>query len=387
MVNGLRHQGDLVDLSAIADVLSRWAACESPSSDAQAVNRMMDLAVAAMSDVGEISVDRIPGRDGIGDVVLLRAGPQHQRIGSLLIGHLDTVHPIGTAAGPLPIRRDEDRLYGPGLYDMKGGVFCAMAALARAACDGTLTKPTVMLLSPDEEIGSPTTRALIEQLAMNADQALVVEPARSDGAVVTARKGVAWYQFDVQGVPSHAGTHYADGRSAIRGACELILEIEGKTDEPGGTTVSVGKIIGGTARNVVPSQCKFTADVRVTNVASARIIEDAMQSARPRDERLRVTVTGGFNRPPYEKTVANARLLAHAQSVAGSLGISLPDVPMVGGGSDGNFTSALGVATLDGLGVEGGGAHTFDEHCLLSSIPSRIGLLTELLRTPLPTEV
>lgn len=387
MVNGLRHRGDFVDLSAIADVLSRWAACESPSSDAQAVNRMMDFAVAATSDIGAISVDRIPGRDGIGDVVLLRAGPQQQRIGSLLIGHLDTVHPIGTAAGPLPIRRDGDRLYGPGLYDMKGGVFCGMAALARAACDGTLTRPTVMLLSPDEEIGSPTTRALIEQLAMNADQALVVEPARSDGAVVTARKGVAWYHFDVQGVPSHAGTHYADGRSAIRGACELILEIERKTDEPGGTTVSVGEILGGSARNVVPSHCNFTADVRVTDAASARAIEDAILAARPRDERLQVTVTGGFNRPPYEKTVENARLLAHAQSVASSLSFSLPDVPMVGGGSDGNFTSALGVATLDGLGVEGGGAHTFEEHCLLSSVPRRISLLAELLRKPLPAEV
>ena len=378
MVNHLHRPASDLDRAALIDVLTRWAACESPSSDAAAVNRMMDLALLEVAGHAAITVERIAGRDGIGDVVVLRAGPDLGRTGTLVIGHLDTVHPVGTAAGPLPIRVDGDRLYGPGLYDMKGGVFCALSALVRAA-DAGLERPVTLLLSPDEEIGSPTTRALIEDLARRADQVLVVEPARAGGAAVTARKGVAWYQFDVQGVPSHAGTHHADGRNAIRGASELILQLEGLTDYAAGTTVSVGEIAGGTARNVVPANCSFSVDIRVTNAVAAQAVEHAVTSVKASVSGLTINVSGGFNRPPYEKTNANAALLGHAQSIATSLGFALTDVPMVGGGSDGNFTSALGVATLDGLGVEGGGAHTFDEHLLLSSLPSRTILLNALI--------
>lgn len=378
MVNALfdRPAGDDVELVSMR--LAAWARCESPSDDGAAVNRMQDLLLTEIADEPAIAVERVPGRDGIGDTLLLRAGPNTARGATLMIGHVDTVHPIGTVAGGLPVRRDGDRLYGPGVYDMKGGVLCGLLALV-AAARGSLSRPVTLLLSPDEEIGSPTTRDIIENLARGADRALVLEPAREGGKVVTARKGVAWYDIEIGGVPAHAGTHHADGRSAIRAACALIPLLEAMTDYARGTTVSIGEITGGTARNVVPAACRFTVDVRVSNDADARAVDTDIAKLTSPAPDISLRVSGGFNRPPYEKTEGTAALLDKARAIAIGLGLKLDDVPMVGGGSDGNFTAALGIPTLDGLGVLGSGAHTLDEHCLLSSLGQRADLIRSLL--------
>ena len=375
MVNRLSSDLNIND-QWVLDRLSAWARCESPSSDAAAVNRMHELVLADVAGVAGIAVERIAGRDGIGDILVLRSGRQAGG-GTLLLGHVDTVHPLGTAAGKVPVRQEGDLLYGPGLYDMKGGVLCAILALidhARRGCDA----PVTCLLSPDEEIGSPTTRALIETLAIGRARALVLEPARTGGAAVTARKGVGWFDVAIEGIPAHAGTHHADGHSAIREACRQIPLLEQLTDYARGTTVSVGEISGGSAKNVIPGECTFSVDIRVTSAAEAMRVEESLAALQVVDQRTTMRRSGGFNRPPYEKTAGTQALFAEAVMLAQPLGIGLHDVPMVGGGSDGNFTAALGIPTLDGLGVEGGGAHTWQEHCLISSVLPRAALVAAL---------
>lgn len=364
--------------SQTVETLTRWALCESPSHDAAAVNGMQDLIIEGLPP-SVLRVERIAGRDGLGDTVLLHAGPATGRERLFVIGHVDTVHPIGTAAGSLPVRRDGDRLFGPGLYDMKGGVYAAIGAMLDVARRGAAARPITMLLSPDEEIGSPTTRELIQAIARTSAYALVVEPARAGGAVVTARKGVGWFNLDIEGRPAHAGTHHADGRSAIREAAHQILRLEGMTDYAAGTTVSVGQISGGTSANVVPGRCRLVADIRVTTAQEGDRLTAEIEGLRAHDEDTTLNVSGGLNRPPYARTDGTAALYRRAQQIAARLGQTLSEVPMVGGGSDGNFTAALGLPTLDGLGVEGSGAHTLEEYCLVSSVAPRRALLTALL--------
>lgn len=361
----------------VIETLSHWALCESPSHDAAAVNAMQNLAVEGLP--AAVRVERIPGRDGLGDIVLLHAGPENGRERLFVIGHVDTVHPIGTAASSLPVRRDGDRLYGPGLYDMKGGVYAAIRAIADVAGRGTATRPITMILSPDEEIGSPTTRDLIETIARTSAYALIVEPARAGGAVVTARKGVGWFNLDIEGRPAHAGTHHAEGRSAIREAAHQILRLEGMTDYAKGTTVSVGQISGGTSANVVPRHCRIVADIRITTAQEGDRLTTAINGLRAEDPDVTLTISGGLNRPPYVRSAGTAALFETARRVAQQLGQDLAEVPMVGGGSDGNFTAALGLPTLDGLGVAGSGAHTLEEYCTISSVASRCQLLTRLI--------
>lgn len=371
--------GLLPNDSQVVETLTRWARCESPSHDATAVNAMQCLAVEGLPD--SVTVEHIRGRDGLGDTVLLHAGPANGRNRLFVIGHVDTVHPVGTVAGGLQVRRDGDRLYGPGLYDMKGGVYAAIRAIAAVAVRGSASRPITMLLSPDEEIGSPTTRDLIEAIARTAACALVVEPARAGGAIVTARKGVGWFTIDVAGRPAHAGTHHADGRSAIGEAAHQILRLEAMTDYAAGSTVSVGLISGGTASNVVPQHCRLVADVRVTTPAEGERLTAAIARLSPVNPDITLGITGGLNRPPYARSAGTAALYEQARQAAADLGQSLAEVPMVGGGSDGNFTAALGLPTLDGLGVEGSGAHTLDEYCNLSSVIPRCQLLTRLFET------
>jgi glutamate carboxypeptidase len=296
-----------------------------------------------------------------------------------VIGHVDTVHPVGTAAGGLQVRRDGDRLYGPGLYDMKGGVYAVIRAISDVAVRGSASRPVTMLLSPDEEIGSPTTRDLIETIARSAACALVVEPARAGGAIVTARKGVGWFTIDIAGRPAHAGTHHADGRSAIAEAARQILRLEAMTDYAAGSTVSVGLISGGTASNVVPQHCRLVADIRVTTPEEGERLTTAITSLSAADPDVTLSITGELNRPPYARSAGTAALYEQARQVAADLGQTLAEVPMVGGGSDGNFTAALGLPTLDGLGVEGSGAHTLEEYCSISSVMPRCQLLARLL--------
>lgn len=359
--------------------ISRWLAVESPTDSADGVNRMMDLVAEEAGTLG-LAAERVPGRDGFGDNLILRAGPRTGEPGILVLSHLDTVHPIGTLAHDLPVRVEGDRLYGPGVYDMKGGAWLALQAFAAAAHGTKARRPLTFLFSSDEETGSVSTRGLIEDLGRTSAAVLVTEPGRDGGKVVTGRKGVGRFDVHVEGRPSHAGTRHADGRNAIREAARLILEIEGLTDYSRGVTTTVGTISGGTAENVVPQHCRFAVDLRVVSAADGEDYASRILGLRAAQD-FRVTVTGGMNRPPYAPQVG-AALYAHARALArDELGFDLGEVPLTGGGSDGNFTAALGIPTLDGLGIDGDGAHTLQEYGLISSIAPRMRLMQRLLET------
>ncbi|MCF4126364.1 M20 family metallopeptidase [Methylobacterium sp. SyP6R] len=359
--------------------ISRWLAVESPTDSADGVNRMMDLVAGEAAGLG-LAAERVPGRDGFGDNLILRAGPRTGEPGILVLSHLDTVHPIGTLANDLPIRVEGDRLYGPGVYDMKGGAWLALQGFAAASRSGLARRPLTFLFSSDEETGSVSTRGLIEDLGRSSAAVLVTEPGRDGGKVVTGRKGVGRFDVHVEGRPSHAGTRHADGRNAIREAARLILEIEGLTDYARGVTTTVGTISGGTAENVVPQHCRFAVDLRVVTAADGEDYAGRILGLRASQD-FRVTVTGGMNRPPYASQ-AGAALYAHAKALArDELGLDLGEVPLTGGGSDGNFTAALGIPTLDGLGIDGDGAHTLQEYGLISSIAPRMRLMQRLLET------
>lgn len=369
---------DMMAAAELAAGIIRWAEVESPTHDSAAVNAMMDFVVSE-ADEAAIAWQRIPGRDGLGDSVVLRAGPASRDPGILVLSHLDTVHPVGTAASDLPIRQEEDRLYGPGVYDMKGGAFLALQAFRHVVRAGEARRPLVFLFTPDEEIGSPTTRELIEDMGRRAGAVLVTEPARDGGRVVTSRKGVGRFDVHVKGRPSHSGTRHADGRSAIREAGRQIEAIEGLTDYGRGVTTNVGLISGGTAPNVVPQHCRFTIDLRVESLEAGESFAARLLGLRPIGPDVSVTVTGGMNRPPYERSEGTAALFEQARALAAEIGLDLAEVPRTGGGSDGNFTAALGIPTLDGLGVDGDGAHTLDEYALISSLEPRMKLMTRLL--------
>jgi len=366
-----------VSLASDVDTLTQWARMESPTRDAARVNAMGELMLAAL-DSDAVAVERIPGRDGLGDMLVLRAGRGAGPPG-LVIGHLDTVHPVGTAVGGLPVRQAGERLYGPGVYDMKGGLLIGLQALLDVARAGTATRPLIFALAPDEEIGSPTSRAVTEHLAKGAAFALVLEPAREDGSCVTARKAVGRFEIDVAGRASHAGVRHDAGRSAIREAAHQILAVEALTDYAEGVTASVGLVSGGTGVNVVPDHCRFSVDFRAPTALAACRCAETIQGLRSVDPDVSVSVSGGVNRPAYERSPASAALFAAAREIAQAVGFPLAEAPMTGGGSDGNFTAALGVATLDGLGIEGAGAHTLEEYGLPASIAPRRALIRRLL--------
>ncbi|MGO4738759.1 M20 family metallopeptidase [Bosea sp. 2KB_26] len=363
-----------------ASALSVWIALESPTHHAPGVNGMMDLVAKEVEGL-PIAVERLPGRDGLGDSVILRAGLANGEKAVSVMSHLDTVHPVGTSARDLPVRIEGDRLYGPGVYDMKGGAWLALQAFKDVAKAGSAKRPMIFLFTPDEEIGSPTTRSVIEDIGRQSAAVLVTEPAREGGRIVTARKGVGRFDVRLEGRPAHSGSRHADGRSAIREAAHQILAIEGMTDYARGITTSVALIGGGTAANVIPQHAWFSVDVRVTTLADGQMMENRILGLTPRDPDVKITVTGGMNRPPYEKSSTVAQLFETARGVAAKVGFDLQDCPMTGGGSDGNFTAALGVPTLDGLGIDGNGAHTLEEYALISSISPRRALIKGLLET------
>ncbi len=357
-----------------------WVELESPTRHIAGVNAMMDLVEAEMA--GEpVQVERIAGRDGLGDTLVLSAGPASEKPGILVMSHLDTVHPVGTSSQDLKVRIEGDRLYGPGVYDMKGGAWLALQAFKDAARSGAALRPLRFLFTPDEEIGSPTTRGIIEDMARAASHVLVTEPAREGGKIVTARKGVGRFEVTIEGRPAHSGSRHADGRSAIREAARQVLAIEALTDYNRGVTATVALINGGTAPNVIPQHAWFTVDLRVRTVADGAALEAQLLGLASHDPDVKLKVFGGMNRPPYEKSSDVAALFNHAVGLASDIGFTLEDCPMTGGGSDGNFTAALNVPTLDGLGIDGDGAHTLEEYGLISSIAPRRELMRRLLTT------
>src|SRR4051794_29142633 len=373
----LRHA---VDLGAMIEGIGRWVLTESPTRNAAAVNRMVGLVQSDVADL-PVAVERIPGRDGLADSLVVRDVMTGEGPGILILSHIDTVHPIGTLSGPLPFRREGDKLYGPGLFDMKGGAYLALEAFRQVTKAQSAKLPLTFVFTPDEEVGSPTSRGLIEAEAKKARYVLVTEPARDGGKIVTSRKGVGRFEMKATGIPSHSGSRHQDGRSAIKEMARQVLAIEEMTDYSRGVTTTVGVISGGTAPNVIPQYCHASADLRVRDEAAGAEFEAKILGLEPFDPGVKLEVTGGMNRPPFEKSTAIDVLFRQAQAIARGIGFDLQDTEMTGGGSDGNFTAALGVPTLDGLGIDGDGAHTEWEHGLISSIEPRTLLMRGLLET------
>lgn len=360
------------------EAIRTWVETESPTTYATGVNAMMDLVEKEVAGL-PILIERFSGRDGLGDMLVLRAGPDNGEKSVLILSHLDTVHPVGTLANDLPWQIDGDRVYGPGVFDMKASAYIALQAFKQVLFDNELTRPVVFLFSPDEEIGSPTSRDLIEILARDAAHVLVTEPAREGGAVVTSRKGVGQFEVMVEGLPSHAGTHHEKGVSAIREAARQIIDIEAMTDYGRGITTNIGLVKGGSASNVVPQYCLFEVDLRVVDGSDGAEMTHKLLNLKPHDPNVKLSVEGGMNRPPFERHEGVVALYEIVREVGAELGQEINEFPRTGGGSDGNFTAALGIATVDGLGVGGAGAHTLHEYIELSSVEPRRILMQRLL--------
>ncbi|WJR66191.1 M20 family metallopeptidase [Neorhizobium sp. CSC1952] len=367
-----------IDAKALIEELKRWVEIETPTLDAAAVNRLADRVEVLGREAG-LETERLPGTLGFGDILALRsprpAGSNEKTV--LILAHLDTVHAVGVINDRLQLRQEGDKLYGPGIYDMKSGALMALEAMKLAVRRGT-RMPIDLIFVPDEEMGSLSSRAFMEEAAKNAGYTLVVEPARDGGKVVTARKGVAMYDVTVRGRAAHAGARPQDGRSAIRAAARLVLELEALNDTERGVTVTVGTIQGGTGRNTVPAECRLQVDVRVPDDKIAAEITGRIEAMRPVDPDITFEIVGQMNRPPFAQSEEGKRLFDAAAEIAAGLGIALEGMA-TGGGSDGNFTAALGVPTLDGLGADGAGPHTFNEHVFLSSIAPRTALLANLM--------
>jgi glutamate carboxypeptidase len=366
------------DAEKILDGIRRWVEIETPTEAPAQVNKLGDLIAQGYDDL-PASVERITGRDGCGDHLVVRSAWGQDAPGILVLSHHDTVHPMGFIKR-LPFKVEGDRAFGPGIYDMKGGAYLAYHAF-RQICPNGARSPLgiTQLYVSDEEIGSPTSRALIEAEGRKAKYVLVTEPARDGGKIVTGRKGVARFEVFLKGVPAHAGTRPQDGRSAIRELGNVIQTLEALNDVSRGISVNVGVVRGGTRPNVIAEEAYAEVDMRVPTLADAEELVPKILGLKSRTEGVSVKVTGELNRPPYEKSNAGAALFEHARTLAAELGFDLADVS-TGGGSDGNFTAPL-TATLDGLGVDGEGAHTQYEQLYISSIEPRARLLHRLYQT------
>ena len=362
----------------ILDGIRRWVEMETPTEAPDRVNLLASLVADGYRDL-PVSIERIAGRDGCGDHLAVRSSWGQDRPGILVLSHLDTVHPLGFIER-LPFRIEGDSAFGPGIYDMKGGAYLAYHAF-RQLCAGPEHSPlgVTQLYVSDEEIGSPTSRALIEKEGRKAKYVLVTEPARDGGKIVTGRKGVGRFHVFIKGVPAHAGSRPEDGRSAVRELANVIQTLEGMNDLKRGVTVNVGVVRGGTRPNVTPEEAFAEVDLRVPSFADAEEFVGKILGLTSKTEGVTVKVTGELNRPPYEKGNAGASLFEHAKTIAAEIGFELIDTH-TGGGSDGNFT-APHTGTLDGLGVDGKGAHTHYEQIYVSSLEPRARLLYRLYQT------
>jgi glutamate carboxypeptidase len=368
----------LFDTDAILDGIRRWVEIETPTDAPDQVNELATLVAEGYHGL-PATVERIAGHSGCGDHIVARSAWGQDRPGILVLSHLDTVHPLGFIER-LPFHVKGDSAFGPGIYDMKGGAYLAFHAF-RELCEGSPRPPLSIthLYVSDEEIGSPTSRALIEAEGRKAKYVLVTEPARDGGKIVTSRKGVARFEVFIKGVPSHAGTRPEDGRSAIRELGNIIQTLEAMNDLARGVTVNVGVVKGGTKPNVIPEEAYAEVDMRVPTLADAEQLVPKILGLTSRTEGVGVRVTGELNRPPYEKSNAGTALFEHAKTLAAEIGFELRD-SYSGGGSDGNFTAPF-TATLDGLGIDGEGAHTHYEQMYISSIEPRTRLLHRLYQT------
>jgi glutamate carboxypeptidase len=349
---------------------------ESPSDDPTAINAASTRVETWARELG--ARPKYHRQKSFGNVLELRFGPARStQKPILLLGHLDTVWPLGTLA-QMPWRESASKIEGPGALDMKAGVVMALSAI-EALRALKVARPITLLLNSEEEIGSPISRPITERLALESSAVLVLEPAQGL-ALKTARKGVGFYLVEVSGIAAHSGVDFPAGHSAILELARLIQTISSFTDLPRGRTVNCGVISGGTRSNVVASHAQVEVDVRIAKATDARSVEKLFRTLRPSDPRCRIKVTGGINRPPMERKPGTVALFRHARKLAAQLGFPLEEAA-TGGGSDGNFTAALGVPTLDGMGAVGAGAHAPHEHILTPHLIPRTALLSAMLAT------
>lgn len=357
--------------------LAGWVRMETPTTDAPAVNRLMNLAESELAQAGA-EVTRITGKLGYGDNLIARIPGEGKAI--LIAGHLDTVWSHGTLE-MMPFKVEGDKAHGPGIYDMKAGSFLAMHAVRCLLTQRVRTRrPITLLLTPDEEVGSPTSRDLIEREADCALAVLIPEPAGANGTCVTARKGVGRFTLQVEGRGAHAGGNFQDGASAIVELAHQIQAIHAMVDLDRGITLNVAPVWGGTRPNVIAPEAGCEIDLRVNSRADGERMEAALLGLSSRTAGCRVIMQGGMNRPPFGETEGIAWLHEKARVIAKELGFDLPKQHR-GGGSDGNFTAAMGIPTLDGLGCPGSGAHADHEHIKWRELAPRAALIAGLLET------
>ena len=366
------------DTEAMLQGLRGWVECESPTWDAAAVDRMLDLAARDLAMGGAV-IERIAGRMGFAGAI--RARFPHRKAnqpGILIAGHMDTVHPVGTLK-KLPWRREGNLCFGPGIFDMKGGNYAALEAIRQLQRAGIETNlPVTVLFTPDEEVGTPSTRDLIEAEAARNKYVLVPEPALGNIGVVTGRYAIARFNLEAVGKPSHAGATLKAGRSAIREMARRIIEIDEMTGDD--CTFSVGIVHGGEWVNCVASRATGEALSMAKRQDDLDRGVERMLALSGTSNDVTFTVTRGVTRPVWEPNDATMALYEKARAVAKSIGFDITH-GSAGGGSDGNFTGAMGIATLDGLGMRGNDAHTLNEHIEVDSLAERGRLMAGLLAT------
>ncbi|BCH19829.1 carboxypeptidase (plasmid) [Mesorhizobium sp. L-2-11] len=360
--------------------IQEWVEIETPSSDAAAVNRLVSLVEQQAQLAGAVTV-RHSGASGFADLLLVATPGDSQNHGVLVLSHLDTVHPVGTLKNGLPIHREGDRAFGPGIYDMKGGAFIAFAALCHLIRHGLPRKlPVRHLFVPDEEVGSPTSRAMIESEARRAKYVLVTEPARDGGKIVTSRSGgTAEFKLHIAGRAAHS-LHPRSGRSAIKELARQILDLEAMNDYDAGLHVNVGIVNGGTSTGIIPDSAVAEIGLSSPSSSAAEQAIQLIKSIKSYDPDVTVQIeTQLGNRPGYDRTPAIDGLFAHAHGLAAELGFELIGVNGPIGG-DANFAAQY-APTLDGMGPDGEGAHSLSEQIVISSLVPRARLLLNLFRT------
>lgn len=365
------------------ELLRRVVEMESPSDNKEALDRLGRFLGAEFARLGA-QVTFIPQTDA-GDHLKAELPGKAESLGKsakpiLLLGHFDTVWPLGTLA-KMPFKVENGRAFGPGIYDMKTGIVMMLFALRALLETGVQHRPVVVLLDSDEEVGSRTGRPVVEAVAKNCEAVLVLEPSQTiHGSLKTARKGVGDFLLRVRGRASHAGVDFEKGHSAIVELSRQLLEVAKFTDLERGITVNPGVIYGGSRTNVVAAEAAAEIDIRIARLADGPGLEQKFQRLKAFDPGCTIEVSGGINRPPMERTAGTARLFEIAKEQGAALGLELGEAS-TGGGSDGNFTSALGIPTLDGLGAVGEGAHASNESIVPGELPRRTALLASLVES------
>ena len=366
----LQHQGEMLAL------LEQMVKIESPSDDKVALDRMGEFLAHQFEAIGG-KVTMYPEKEAGNNLKVEFAGAGKP---ILLLGHFDTVWPMGTL-NAMPFRIERGRAYGPGVYDMKAGITMMLFALRAVEAAGGRQRGVTVVLDTDEEVGSRTGRPLVEATAQNCEAVLVLEPSQGPkGHLKTSRKGVGEVTVRVRGRASHAGVDFEKGHSAVVELARQLLEVVKFSDPSRGITINPGVIHGGTRSNVVAAEAWAEVDLRIAYAADAGPLEAKFAALKPFDPVCSLEISGGLNRPPMERTKGTVRLFEMAQELGRAIGMEVQE-SATGGGSDGNFTSAIGIPTLDGLGALGEGAHAPNESIVIEELPRRTALLAGLLQT------